>query len=40
MAEEFNRMKTEYEQLKQHNQEELNEEILQLRQTNDVSVLQ
>ncbi len=35
---EFDRIKTDYEQLKMHNHEELNQEIVELRQTNDVSL--
>ncbi|CAF1396130.1 unnamed protein product [Adineta steineri] len=35
MSNEFNRIKTDYEQLQMHNHEELNQEITQLRQTND-----
>jgi hypothetical protein len=37
MEEEFQRFKTDYEQSKNQKQEEVNQEILQLRQTNDVS---
>ncbi len=37
MDDELNRFKHDYEQLKNKNQEEINQEILQLRQTNDVS---
>jgi hypothetical protein len=37
MNEEFTHIKTDYEQLKLNNHEELNHEIVQLRQTNDVS---
>jgi hypothetical protein len=40
MDEEFNRLKTDYEQLKLKNHEEINQEIVQLRQTNDVSFRQ
>lgn len=37
MEEEFSRFKNDYDQLKLQKQEEANEEIMQLRQTNDVS---
>ena len=37
MDDEFNQLKIDYEQLKIKNQEEINQEIIQLRQTNDVS---
>jgi hypothetical protein len=36
MEEEFQRLKTDYEQTKLQKQEEINQEIVQLRQTNDV----
>ena len=39
MEEEFSRFKNDYEQLKLQKQEQANEEIMQLRQTNDVSPL-
>lgn len=38
MEDELNRLKTDYEQIKHQNQEVINQEIIQLRQTNDVSI--
>lgn len=38
MNDEFNRVKTDNEQLNMQNHEQLNQEIVQLRQTNDVSL--